>query len=110
MIKKYDDLSPFELKDKLMTLATSSKKPMLNAGRGNPNFFNVFIREVFARLQLLVMKITETKKHLLHDLDVYPTEDEFNYDKLFRKGAKKWNKRQYDFFVDYLDFIKRKSK
>ena len=72
MIKKYDDLSPFELKDKLMTLATTPRKPMLNAGRGNPNFFNVFVREVFGRLQLLVMKITETKKHLLHDLDVYP--------------------------------------
>ena len=93
MVKKYDDLSPFELKDKLMSLATSSKKPMLNAGRGNPNFFNVFVREIFAKLQLLVMKITETKKHLLHDLDIYPNKDEFDYDKLFRKGAKKWNKR-----------------
>lgn len=110
MIKKYDDLSPFELKDKLMTLATSPKKPMLNAGRGNPNFFNVFVRELFGRLQLLVMKITDTKKHLLHDLDVYPGKDEFNYDKLFRKGVKKWPKRQGDFFIDYMDFIKQKSK
>lgn len=108
MVKKYDDLSPFELKDKLMSLATSSKKPMLNAGRGNPNFFNVFVREIFAKLQLLVMKITETKKHLLHDLDIYPSKDEFDYDKLFRKGAKKWNKRHRNFFLDYMNFIKQK--
>ena len=110
MVKKYDELSPFELKDKLMSLAASSKKPMLNAGRGNPNFFNVFVREIFAKLQVLVMKITETKKHLLHDLDVYPGPDEFNYDKLFRKGVKKWNKRHRDFFVDYMTFIKDKCK
>lgn len=109
MIKKYDDLSPFELKDKLMTLATNPKKPMLNAGRGNPDFFNVFVREVFAKLQLLVMKITETKKHLLHDLDIYPGKDEFNYDKLFTKGVRKWNKRHRDYFLDYMKFIKQKS-
>ncbi len=108
MIKKYDELSPFELKDKLMTLATSPKKPMLNAGRGNPNFFNVFVREIFAKLQLLVMKITETKKHLLHDLDIYPGPDEFNYDKLFSKGVRKWNKRHRDFFLDYMKFIKQR--
>lgn len=110
MVKKYDTLSPFELKDKLMSLATSSKKPMLNAGRGNPNFFNVFVREIFAKLQLLVMKITETKKHLLHDLDVYPGPQEFNYDKLFRKGVKKWNKRHREYFLDYMNFIKEKCK
>lgn len=109
MIQKYDELSPFELKDKLMTLASASKKPMLNAGRGNPNFFNVFVREIFAKLQLLVMKITETKKHLLHDLDTYPGPNEFDYDKLFRKGVRKWSKRHKDFFLDYLSFIKKKS-
>lgn len=109
MLKKYDYLSPFELKDKLMTLATSPTKPMLNAGRGNPNFFNVFVRQVFAKLQLLVMNITETKKHLLHDLDIFPNKGEFNYDKLFRKGITKWPKREHDFFNSYLNFIKKKS-
>lgn len=109
MIKKYNDLSPFELKDKLMTLATSPTKPMLNAGRGNPNFFNVFVRQVFAKLQMLVMNITDTKKHLLHDLDIFPNKGEFNYDKLFRKGIAKWPKREHDFFNSYLNFIKKKS-
>ena len=110
MIKKYNGLSPFELKDTLMNLAKSSNKPILNAGRGNPNFFNVFVREIFAKLQLLVMNITETKKNLLHDLDVYPNSDEFNYDTLFRTGVKKWNKRHRDFFLDYLNFIRERSK
>jgi len=109
MIKKYNDLSPFELKDKLITLATSSNKPILNAGRGNPNFFNVFVREIFAKLQLLVMKITETNNHLLYDLDIYPSKDEFNYDRLLRKGVKKWDKRHREFFIGYMEFIKRKS-
>jgi len=40
--QKDQKLSPFELKNKLITEAKeaqSSKFPYLNAGRGNPNFF-----------------------------------------------------------------------
>lgn len=46
--KKYDALSPFELKNELIRLAqTQSEKLMLNAGRGNPNWLAVTPREAF---------------------------------------------------------------
>lgn len=36
--KKYEALSPFELKNKLIEMAqTHHERTMLNAGRGNPN-------------------------------------------------------------------------
>jgi aspartate 4-decarboxylase len=47
-------LSPFELKDKLMELASENEKegqfPMLNAGRGNPNWVCTTPREAFGTL------------------------------------------------------------
>jgi aspartate 4-decarboxylase len=48
MEKKYDALSPFELKNELIRLAQhQSEKLMLNAGRGNPNWLAVTPREAF---------------------------------------------------------------
>ena len=44
-------LSPFELKDSLIQLASSdANRTMLNAGRGNPNFLATLPREAFFRL------------------------------------------------------------
>jgi len=46
--KKYEALSPFELKDKLIAMAQSPRvKMMLNAGRGNPNWVATNPREAF---------------------------------------------------------------
>jgi len=48
---KFTDLSPFELKDKLIAIAgTDSQRMMLNAGRGNPNFLATLPRRAFLRL------------------------------------------------------------
>ncbi len=48
---KFADLSPFELKDKLIAAAGSdSQRIMLNAGRGNPNFLATLPRRAFLRL------------------------------------------------------------
>ena len=45
---KYEGLSPFELKDKLIQMATSRhERMMLNAGRGNPNWVATAPREAF---------------------------------------------------------------
>lgn len=44
-------LSPFELKDQLIRIATTeSQRIMLNAGRGNPNFLATHPRRAFLRL------------------------------------------------------------
>ncbi len=51
---KYAKLSPFELKDALIQLASSKADlTMLNAGRGNPNFLATLPRRAFLRLGLL---------------------------------------------------------
>lgn len=47
----FENLSPFELKDKLIEIATSDhERMMLNAGRGNPNFLATVPRRGFTRL------------------------------------------------------------
>ncbi len=49
--KGYESLSPFELKNKLMALASSdSERIMLNAGRGNPNWLATTPRAAFFEL------------------------------------------------------------
>lgn len=46
--KVYEELSPFELKNKLIDMAKSHReRMMLNAGRGNPNWVATFPREAF---------------------------------------------------------------
>ncbi|MEH6547668.1 MAG: hypothetical protein V7701_14625, partial [Sneathiella sp.] len=49
--KKGEELSPFELKDQLIEIASShADQMMLNAGRGNPNFLATHPRHAFLRL------------------------------------------------------------
>lgn len=62
--KKLLKLSPFELKDKLIELATESEQKsnaqMLNAGRGNPNWLATTPREAFAALLQFAIKETQS--------------------------------------------------
>src|SRR5215470_16486089 len=50
-LKKFEALSPFEIKDELINLAKATSKttqiPFLNAGRGNPNWIATTPREGF---------------------------------------------------------------
>ena len=59
-------LSPFEVKDKLMALAAETERegqfPMLNAGRGNPNWLCTTPREAFGTL--LRFAIEETRRDM----------------------------------------------
>lgn len=53
-------LSPFELKDQLMALASShAERMMLNAGRGNPNFLATMPRHGFFQLGLFALQESE---------------------------------------------------
>lgn len=63
--KSLEGLSPFELKDKFITLAGEHAKmagaaPMLNAGRGNPNWIATTPREAFFVLGQFAL--TESKR------------------------------------------------
>jgi aspartate 4-decarboxylase len=60
---KDQQLSPFELKNKLIDEARSSRKhqpaqPFLNAGRGNPNFFNTLARRALCKLTTFALDIS----------------------------------------------------
>jgi len=57
---QYAKLSPFELKDELIKLASGSEnRLMLNAGRGNPNFLATLPRRAFFRLGLFATNEAE---------------------------------------------------
>lgn len=57
---QFAKLSPFELKDELIKLASSkADQAMLNAGRGNPNFLATLPRRAFFRLGLFAMAESE---------------------------------------------------
>ena len=59
-LDKMSELSPFELKDTLITLASrQSERLMLNAGRGNPNFLATEARHGFFQLGLFAMSEAE---------------------------------------------------
>ena len=59
-ISQFAALSPFELKDKLIEIASSdAERVMLNAGRGNPNFLATLPRRAFLRLGEFAMAEAE---------------------------------------------------
>ena len=69
-------LSPFELKDKLMELASEIEKegalPMLNAGRGNPNWLCTTPREAFGTLLHFAIEDTRRGVGLVPDVGRMP--------------------------------------
>ena len=63
-MQEYLDMSPFELKNILISMAerAASRKggEVLNAGRGNPNFLNTTVREAFSYLNLFVTELADS--------------------------------------------------
>src|SRR5258708_36111754 len=63
-LKKFEALSPFEIKDELINLAKATSKTtqsaFLNAGRGNPNWIATTPREGFFLLGQFA--VTESKR------------------------------------------------
>ena len=59
-LKQYAKLSPFELKDQLIEIASSdAQRLMLNAGRGNPNFLATLPRWAFLSLGDFALRESE---------------------------------------------------
>ena len=89
--KRYEKLSPFELKNKLISMAQSnSERMMLNAGRGNPNWIAVEPREAFFQLGLFAMD--ESKRHELRPGFGSPAEKRglvTRFNAFVKKNAKK---------------------
>ncbi len=62
--KSYEALSPFELKNKLISMAqTHHERMMLNAGRGNPNWVAINPRQGFFYLGLFALGESQRKPH-----------------------------------------------
>ncbi|MDP8298516.1 MAG: bifunctional aspartate transaminase/aspartate 4-decarboxylase [Candidatus Tantalella remota] len=62
--KKYEALSPFELKNKLIAMSqTHHEKMMLNAGRGNPNWVAIAPREGFFQLGFFALEESQRTPH-----------------------------------------------
>src|SRR5262244_56240 len=68
VLKKFETLSPFEIKDELIRLAKKTSRTtqsaFLNAGRGNPNWIATTPREGFFLLGQFA--ITESKRVMEH--------------------------------------------
>src|SRR4249920_2078550 len=71
-LKKFEALSPFEIKDELINLAKETSKrsqsAFLNAGRGNPNWIATTPREGFFLLGQFA--VTESKRVMEHPAGV----------------------------------------
>jgi len=76
--KKYEEMSPFELKNILIKMAqecaSRQGKSILNAGRGNPNFLNTTVRKAFSYLNLFASNLSEEGMNVA-DLGLRPTQE-----------------------------------
>ncbi|MBU1037854.1 MAG: bifunctional aspartate transaminase/aspartate 4-decarboxylase [Candidatus Omnitrophica bacterium] len=62
--KGYESLSPFELKNKLISMArTHRERIMLNAGRGNPNWVAIAPREGFFQFGIFALSESQRSPH-----------------------------------------------
>ncbi|MFA5499993.1 MAG: bifunctional aspartate transaminase/aspartate 4-decarboxylase [Candidatus Omnitrophota bacterium] len=62
--KGYEALSPFELKNKLMSMAQGRRERiMLNAGRGNPNWVAIAPREGFFQFGMFALSESQRSPH-----------------------------------------------
>jgi len=62
--KRYEHLSPFELKNKLIQMSrTHHERMMLNAGRGNPNWVAIMPRQGFFQFGLFALDESQRKPH-----------------------------------------------
>lgn len=62
--KGYESLSPFELKNKLISMAENKRdRIMLNAGRGNPNWVAIAPREGFFQFGLFALEESQINPH-----------------------------------------------
>lgn len=120
---KYKFLSPFELRNNLKKIAKDSyekKKnegricPVLNAGRGNPNFLNVPARKAFSMLNLFATNLAASdisdmgfrlnEKGIAKKFYHFLTENEKNEETFFLKKAVDYALEKFLFDPDSFIF------
>lgn len=75
--EKFNTLSPFELKDQLIKLASGrAQRAMLDAGRGNPNFLATLPRQGFFQLGLFATAESELSfSYMAEGIGGFPRRD-----------------------------------
>lgn len=75
--EKFNTLSPFELKDQLIKLASGrAQRAMLDAGRGNPNFLATLPRQGFFQLGLFATAESELSfSYMAEGVGGFPRKD-----------------------------------
>ncbi|MDM0032944.1 bifunctional aspartate transaminase/aspartate 4-decarboxylase [Variovorax sp. J22P271] len=71
-VENMGSLSPFELKDALIKVASAGDRLMLNAGRGNPNFLATTPRHGFFQFGLFAMSEAERSYVYMDDVGGFP--------------------------------------
>lgn len=97
---KYKSLSPFEFKNTLISLAQKKvghDKEILNAGRGNPNFYSTLPRYAFGLLQIFATYIG-TEHSNLKDIGYMP-EEKGMWDKLYKHLNANSNNKPGQFLI-----------
>ncbi|NGX55888.1 MAG: Bifunctional aspartate aminotransferase and L-aspartate beta-decarboxylase [Candidatus Anoxychlamydiales bacterium] len=113
--KKLHELSPFEVKDLLIKTAQTSfskkgKKydKYLNAGRGNPNFFNTIVREAFVIFSNFAVHLAASKSEFA---DVAFRLDKENIYKEFQDYINEIkDNKAADFLKNAIDFAIKEYK
>jgi len=120
-LAQFKKLSPFELKNTLIYLA-KTKNPLddftmfLNAGRGNPNFYNNFVRQCYTQLQASCLQLSSDLQPIpnvdkIVGLKVYPLPTKMNFQTGMMKHLKKMsNKKEEKFIGEYLKYLAVEAK
>ena len=107
--KRYEVLSPFELKNKLIDMAQSQhEKTMLNAGRGNPNWITMTPRRGFFQLGLFAVQESERTPHRPR-LGSPPEKKGIGarFDEFLKKN---WEGEGVPFLKEAFDYVKNEMK
>lgn len=108
-LKKYHKMSPFEIKDHLVTLAKLSfekngkkEDKFLNAGRGNPNFFNTIVRDAFSYFSLFANHLADSASSFDNIAFRYTKEN--IYQKFIEYFEKREKNEAIIFLIDAINF------
>lgn len=108
----YAQLSPFELKNILIKMAKEKgEDTILNAGRGNPNFFNYFVRNCFTHLQHACLHLSKKVPGAI-DLNLYPPENSSNFkEELINELSKdtQITDKIKNFLIDFFNYLEEKA-
>jgi aspartate 4-decarboxylase len=114
-LKKYHEMSPFEIKDFLISLAVESfnknakkRDKFLNAGRGNPNFFNTLVREAFNYFSLFAVHIADASSSFDNIAFRYSKDD--IYDKFLEYLSRQNQTEALIFLKKSIDFAIKEFK